>query len=927
MPVSGRTVTGQSGSARLAQTPERSPRCSPLPQQPCGAETLLGTFFVPRATPLPCLMRMAEGHAASMQFIQTFLESSVKEEAQKIRFLQTVSTLSKDARDEGFTQKLKEFYHRFQVAKNIEALVEEEPVDHLHTAVRQQAMLALAHMSKVEMALGGKKKSLLEACFRSVFLLPPKTDMQGLDNFLYFKTLDAMDILLKSLVLSSPGCKDLRIILQMLLPFTDTKNAAACERAVVRIGKLVDLMDSSSSVQVWSLLTDDNSSSHGDTIHDRLLGQLLGHLIVCWTSKIWEIQYEALDTLHYLCRCIQQQKCKRSCVGLHPSTHRHLLVVLLVSLSTAVDSFCTCWRLSRRDCPLPSPPLPLTAAFPAFPNSIPATGLLQKLNAHHKSSVTSPEDDLKHPQCGGERKAGKPSWLSVCSTRSIVKAFGEDLRPPDKTVILVKAIEAMRDSCTCDKEELISIVDVAMTEPASWLTEVPVIVSCIYNNLEHINTLSVWHTLDMLLLMMAEQWPGDVILRLVHLSPECDSVAMAMWEVLLSQRLILENSLRELSIRFHYLSVPWRFSTYKAEACIQLLALLASSHVTPKMFAGVYEIRKLLMPPRLLSLVLQGLVTLSQSPDSARKILVMLPDLMEALQSAHSDNKMKALLTFRNVIGHLKKKASSIALELAEKLLQLFDDECSQTQELSICLFKDAIQMADWKDKRQMQKKVRRSLVPLMLHMSDEIESVAKASQEAICAAAKVLKWEWLSHHVQTLERWQTVQRLVRTSPRLDTGCSSHLPTLRMLQEAHLGPGSGTGGSQELQTLLCLQLSLNLSPTGLLAGRHTWPEEQGEVWGAGEEGVQPNRQRRGRAAGSVLGSSRSDGALCTGMAARCLKESRADTLLEVCEALHALRSHEESQVSSLASQTIHILTCLHARPRRRWILQALCCCL
>ncbi|XP_062493269.1 maestro heat-like repeat family member 5 [Pezoporus occidentalis] len=139
----------------------------------------------------------------------------------------------------------------------------------------------------------------------------------------------------------------------------------------------------------------------------------------------------------------------------------------------------------------------------------------------------------------------------------------------------------------------------------------------------------------------------------------------------------------------------------------------------------------------------------------------MLPDLMKTLQSAHSDNKMKALLTFRNIIGHLKKKASSIALELAEKLLQLFDDECSQTQELSICLFKEIIQMADWKDKRQMQKKVRRSLVPLMLHMSDEIESVAKASQEAICAAAKVLKWEWLSHHVQTLERWQTVQRLL----------------------------------------------------------------------------------------------------------------------------------------------------------------------
>ncbi|XP_061319997.1 uncharacterized protein LOC133274589 [Pezoporus flaviventris] len=295
------------------------------------------------------------------------------------------------------------------------------------------------------MALRGKRKSLLEACFRSVFLLPPKTDMQGLDNFLYFKTLDAMDILLKSLVLSSPGYGDLRIILQMLLPFTDTKNAAACERAMVRIGKLANWMDSSSSVQVWNLLAADNSSSHDDTIHDRLLGQLLGHLIVCWTSKIWEIQRAALDTLHYLCRFIQQHKC-----------------------------------------------------------------------------MTSPEDNLKHPQCGGKRKSGKPSWLPLCSTRSIVKAFGEDLHPPDKTVILVKAIEAMRDSCTCDKEELISIVDVAMTEPASWLTEVPIIVSCIYNNLEHINTPSAWHTLDMLLLMMVELQPADVILRLVRLSPTCD---------------------------------------------------------------------------------------------------------------------------------------------------------------------------------------------------------------------------------------------------------------------------------------------------------------------------------------------------------------------------------------------------------------------
>ncbi|KAM4648533.1 maestro heat-like repeat-containing protein family member 7 isoform 3-T3 [Amazona ochrocephala] len=181
-------------------------------------------------------------------------------------------------------------------------------MDRLHTAVRQQAMLTLAQMSKVERLLEGRRKSLLGACFRKVFLLPPNAAGQGQDSFLYFETLDAMDILLESLVLSSPGHRLLQRILQMLLPYTDTKHAAVCERAVTRIAKLAELMARSSSVQIWSLLGHDDSSSPYGTADNGLLGQLLGHLIVCWTSKVWEIQQEALLALHHLCRFIQQQK-------------------------------------------------------------------------------------------------------------------------------------------------------------------------------------------------------------------------------------------------------------------------------------------------------------------------------------------------------------------------------------------------------------------------------------------------------------------------------------------------------------------------------------------------------------------------------------------------------------------------------------------
>lgn len=56
-------------------------------------------------------------------------------------------------------------------------------------------------------------------------------------------------------------------------------------------------------------------------------------------------------------------------------------------------------------------------------------------------------------------------------------------------------------------------------------------------------------------------------------------------------------------------------------------------------------------------------------------MLVLLPDIMETQQNANTENKMKALRVFRNVMGHMKREeASPIALQLVEKLLPLFDD-------------------------------------------------------------------------------------------------------------------------------------------------------------------------------------------------------------------------------------------------------------
>ncbi|XP_030328777.1 uncharacterized protein LOC115602131 [Strigops habroptila] len=183
--------------------------------------------------------------------------------------------------------------------------------------------------------------------------------------------------------------------------------------------------------------------------------------------------------------------------------------------------------------------------------------------------------------------------------------------------------------------------------------------------------------------------------------------------------------------------------------------------------------------------------------------------------------------------------------------------ECSQVRELSICLFKDIIQMADWKDQRQMLKKVRRSLVPLMLHtLGDETENVAKASYETLCVAAKLLKWKRLSHRVQPLERWRPGECLLE----------------------HDGSRAEEYVYQSLPYLQHAQVAVRMAAVRFI-----------------------------------------------GLAAPHLKGSSVKVLQEIYDALYYASKDDETQVSSLAAQTMTILTSAWVPPRRGWILRALCC--
>ncbi|XP_040537652.1 maestro heat-like repeat-containing protein family member 6 isoform X8 [Gallus gallus] len=235
-------------------------------------------------------------------------------------------------------------------------------------------------------------------------------------------------------------------------------------------------------------------------------------------------------------------------------------------------------------------------------------------------------------------------------------------------------------------------------------------------------------------------------------------------------------------------------------------------------------------------LVLRGILKLSQRQDTARPMIIFLPCVMELLQDADSDIRAVALPILSNLLQLLEGvKLSLMALALAGKLPALINDESSTVRQLSIDLFLETLNYVEDQEKRNMQEEVCRSLVLLYLHLHDEEESVAKASQKALLGAARFLCWRRLEHLVQTAQFWQIGECMVCTFPHPTTGsgppCAN--PALFPLQ---LDKRRRRSAAQEYlgQSLLYLQSpqeSLRREAVrfiGLL-GQHMRDQEQAET--------------------------------------------------------------------------------------------------
>ncbi|NXU29718.1 MROH7 protein, partial [Thalassarche chlororhynchos] len=247
-----------------------------------------------------------------------------QQEAQKLRFLASVCTICTTS--VGSTELVMLYFWQLEVLETIEVLLQEEPTDHLGTAVRQQAMLTIAAMGREGLLLQEKKSSLLHTCFCSIFHLPSQEDTQGPEALLYSKTLDMMNGMLQVLVRSASalGILELQNILQLLLPFTNSQLAAVQERAMGRIARLANFITTYPELQVCPCFAQATVLRHGCSKAHRfvMLGRLVGHLTLCCTCKDKGTHREAAEALYHLHTFILQQRSK--CPRLHDTEQLQL---------------------------------------------------------------------------------------------------------------------------------------------------------------------------------------------------------------------------------------------------------------------------------------------------------------------------------------------------------------------------------------------------------------------------------------------------------------------------------------------------------------------------------------------------------------------------------------------------------------------------
>ncbi|XP_072214283.1 maestro heat-like repeat-containing protein family member 7 [Excalfactoria chinensis] len=818
-------------AARAVSSPQPQPSSSAMEEKnpSCPAEAKKDDppqepGAVPPAPPLdPSGLPVCAVGRYAMDNIEAFTRSTEPQsEEQKIKFLRSVRAVCDSAADRNKAQELRVFCRRNEVAENIMVLLAEEPRGKLSSELWLQAIDSITALSKVEGVLV-EKIPLYIVFFRSILLLPSEQD---LDTKLYSRILMALDEMLQTLVFihhtSSIG-EELKNVFQVLMPFTSLQSAAVRERAVGRIWKLTH------SLVLYCQEGPRHSSGQSRSVHyDKLflpvLGQLVGTLILCCAFQEEKTHRCALGALRHLYTFIlgrsrweaqldekeKQEQWKddhefslawttnttvillrfakhfhssertdlillalqgmRDCSNHNTQVASTLMAILMVDFSPMPDDLqriVTAIHRSRKQITEEQALRTIRGTFPwlaaANPHAMTVSLLrcsptcekdvleLWEWALSSVDVVPKMVQELLHllevAPLGQETQTGFLPLAAATALHELLQRpqYGPHMRLLFPELFVALVIQAVTSGELGQLEATAAMKDPSC--PSAPTSAIRVVV-------EAARSLLLCADMDS---MAASMETHDLWARLLGAATwrsSMHSLAKVMQKNCRGQRGRVFSHLQKL---LHYHQLQWRevpALTFYVE-----LWSCQGQHKNDSHARRIFRKYICSKQPESRGLALRGLRDLYSG-----RMQQLLPDVLLWLQDTQAGIKLQAVCLLRDIAAQHPDSFRGVLGQLAAQLLSCFNEDNAELRWRSMELFALLLEV---QGRKQLLLQAERSLLPLFIHMNEDIPNVAQAAQKALIHAAKLLGWQQLQRLARAAEVWMIADCLLQKRGRV----------------------------------------------------------------------------------------------------------------------------------------------------------------
>uniref|UniRef100_A0A803XP97 Maestro heat like repeat family member 7 n=1 Tax=Meleagris gallopavo TaxID=9103 RepID=A0A803XP97_MELGA len=759
----------------------------------------------------------------AMDNIEAFVRrTEPQNEEQKMKFLQSIRTICNTTAERNTSQELRIFCCRNDLVENITALLAEEPQEKLSSELRLQAIATITALSKVEGALE-EKIPLFVVCFQSILLLPSEQD---LDTNLYSKTLRALDEMLDTLVFTHPTTsieEELKNVFQVLLPFTSMQNSAARQRAVGRIWKL------SHSLVHYCQERPHHSSGQSRSIccgEFRLpvLGQLVGSLILCCAFQEDKTQSCALNALRHLYTFIlrrsrwEAQSDEQGKQEQWEDEHEFSLswttntLVILQRFAKHFHSWETTDLIllalqGMKDCSNYNTQVASILMAMLMVDFKPMLNDVQRIvTAIHRSrKLITEEKALRHIR-------GIFPWLAATNPHAMTLSLLHCSPTCDKDIwelwqLALSSVDVVPKMV----QELLHLLEITPlgleTENGTLTLAAATALHELLQNLEYgpqVRLLFPELFVALIIQLVSSEELGPLEAATIREEPfrpsaptsairmvveavclllrctEMDNLVFFMeihdlWSQLLGAatwrnglhslaKVMLRNcqgQCRRIFIHLQKLLQHHQLQWREVPAMVLYFEMWScqghreDDACTEKIFRKYIHSEW----PESRELALRGLQNLY-----ARRMQLLLPDVLLWLHDMRTDIKLQAVCLLRGILAQHPASIQGVLGQLAVQLLSCFNKDNAELRRRSMELFALLLEAPD---RKQLLPQAERSLLPLFIHMNEDIPSVAQAARNALIHAAKLLGWQQLQRLASSAQVWMIADCLLQKRGRV----------------------------------------------------------------------------------------------------------------------------------------------------------------